>query len=71
MKDMEDIHYFLGIELIQTPEGILISQRYYILNRLFKFGMTKCRLLVSTPLDRNLKSDVDYNTTKCELTRNR
>ena len=26
MKDMGDLHYFLGIEVIRTPEGILISQ---------------------------------------------
>ena len=26
MKDPGDLHYFLGIEVIRTPEGILISQ---------------------------------------------
>ena len=25
MKDLGDFHYFIGIELIHTPEGILIS----------------------------------------------
>ena len=30
MKDLGDLHYFLGIEVIRTPEGILISQQHYV-----------------------------------------
>jgi hypothetical protein len=26
MKDLGDLHYFLGIKVIRTPEGIVISQ---------------------------------------------
>ena len=26
MKDMKELHYFLGIEVIQSPYGIMISQ---------------------------------------------
>ena len=47
-------HYFLRIEVIRTLECILISHRHYVLNMLFKFGMTDCKS-VSTPLDRNIK----------------
>ena len=54
MKDLGDLHYFLGIEVIHTPEGILISQRHYALSMLFKFGMADCKP-ISTPLDRNVK----------------
>ena len=25
MKDLGDLHYFLGIEMIRTPEGILVE----------------------------------------------
>jgi hypothetical protein len=28
MKDLGDLHYFLGIEVICNPEGILMSQRH-------------------------------------------
>ena len=51
MKDLGDLNYFLRIEVIRTPEGILISQRHYVLSMLFKFGMADCKT-VSTPLDR-------------------
>ena len=51
---MKDLHYFLGIEVIHTPDDIILSQRHYVLNILSKFGMTDCQP-VSTPLDWNLK----------------
>ena len=50
MKDMHELHYFLGIEVIRTPVKILITQRHYILNLLYKFGMIECKPM-STPLD--------------------
>ena len=61
MKDLRELHYFLGIEVIRTPVGILISQRHYVLNLLYKFRLTECKP-VSTPLDRNLKIDADSGT---------
>ena len=39
-KDMKELHYFLGIEVARTPNVIMISQQHYILNLLYKFGMT-------------------------------
>ena len=70
MKDMKELHYFLGIEFIRTPDGILISQCHYILNLLFMFGMIECKL-VSTPLKQNLKLNVDSSITKCKPTQYR
>ena len=32
MTDMNELHYFLGIEVIRNPTGIMIFQRHYILN---------------------------------------
>ena len=54
MKDLRDLHYFLGIIVIRTPEGILISQRHYMLSMLFKFEMANHKS-ISTPLDRTVK----------------
>ena len=54
MKDLGDLHYFLEIEVIRNPKGILISQRHYVMSMLFKFDMADCKS-ISTPLDRNVK----------------
>ena len=58
MKELGNLHYFLRIKVIRTPEGILISQQHYVLSMLFKFRMADCKS-VSTPLDRtvNLRTD--------------
>ena len=57
MKDMEEFHYFLGIEVIRTPDNIIISQWHYVFNLPLKFGMARCKP-IATPLDQNLKLDV-------------
>ena len=61
MKDLEDLHYFLGFEVIRIPEGILVSQQHHVLSMLFKFNMTECKF-VSTPLDRNVKLHPESGT---------
>ena len=67
VTDMKELHYFLGIKVIQTPDGIMICQRHYILNLLYKFGMAECQSM-ATPHDRNLKLDADSGTKACEPT---
>ena len=67
MKDLGDLHYFLGIEVIHTPEDILISQRHYVLSMLFKFRMADYKS-VSTPLDRTVKLRPDSRKV-CDPTR--
>ena len=39
MKDLHELHYFLGIEVIRTPVEIMISQWHYVLHLIYKFGM--------------------------------
>ena len=68
MKDLHELHYFLGIEVIRTLVGILSSD--YVLNFLYKFGLTECKP-VSTPLDRNLKIVADSGMAVCDLTKYR
>ena len=57
-KDLGDLHYFLGIEVIRTPKGILINQYHYALSMLFKFGMADYKS-ISTPLEKNVKLHQD------------
>ena len=45
----------------------MLSQQHYILNLLYKFGITECKP-ITNPLDRNLNLDVESGTEECELT---
>jgi len=48
------LRYFIGIEVAQSQEGIVISQRKYVLDILEETRMLDCKP-VDTPMDRNVK----------------
>ncbi len=48
MKDLGELRYFLGIEVIQSPIGIWLLQRQYALNKLSEYGMTGCKPILIT-----------------------
>ena len=54
MTNLGHLHYYLGIEVIQNPKYILISQKKYIGELLNKFGMAECNLF-STLMEHHLK----------------
>jgi hypothetical protein len=58
MKDLGELRYFLGIELIQFLKGIWLLQRQYALNKLSEYGMTSCKP-ISIPLEQNVKLSAD------------
>ncbi len=58
MKDLGELRYFLGIEVIQSPKGIWLLQKQYALNKLSEYGMTGCKP-ISIPLEQNVKLNVD------------
>ncbi len=58
MKDLGELRYFLGIEVIQSPKGIWLLQRQYALNKLSEYGMTGCKP-ISIPLEQNVKLSAD------------
>ncbi|CAL8131469.1 unnamed protein product [Prunus armeniaca] len=54
MSDLGLLHYFLGIEVSQTENGIFISQKRYVKNILKKLNLLGCKS-VATPLLANEK----------------
>jgi hypothetical protein len=49
LKDLGDLHYFLGIVVNKVKDGIILSQDKYACDLLKRAGMTKCKP-ASTPL---------------------
>jgi hypothetical protein len=49
LKDLEDLNYFLGIEVSKIKDGILLSQSKYAMYMLKRVGMMNCKF-VPTPL---------------------
>ena len=60
MTDLGLLHFFLGFEIWQTPQGIFFSQQKYTKEILARYQMTDCRS-VSSPLDPNEKLSL-YDT---------
>jgi len=49
LKDLGDLHYFLGIEVSKVRDGILLTQEKYASDILRRVGMTDCKP-VAAPL---------------------
>ncbi|KAA0054884.1 Beta-galactosidase [Cucumis melo var. makuwa] len=54
IKDLENLKYFLGMEVARSKEGISVSQRKYTLDLLTETGMLGCRP-ADTPIEFNCK----------------
>ena len=54
MKDLGLMHFFLGLEIWQQLNAILVSQGKYTVDILRRFGMMDCKSMV-TPMSLNLK----------------
>ena len=44
LKDLGDLHYFLGIEVKKVTDGILLSQEKYVSDILKRSGMMNCKI---------------------------
>ena len=54
IEGLENLKYFLGIEVGRSREGISVSQRKYTIDLLKEIGMTRCRP-ANTPIELNVK----------------
>ena len=54
MKDLGQMHYFLGLEVWQNPREIFLSQGKYAVEILKRFGMMDCKPM-TTLMVTNLK----------------
>jgi hypothetical protein len=54
MKDLGQMHYFLGLEVWQNQGEICLSQGKYVVEILKKFGMMDCKS-ITTPMTTNPK----------------
>jgi hypothetical protein len=45
LKDLGDLHYFLGIEVKKVYDGIILAQGKYACDLLQKVGMGNCKLV--------------------------
>ena len=61
LKDLGTLNYFLGVEVLPSPDGIFLSQRKYIMDVLQKVGMDGTKG-VSTPMSASVPLQRDGST---------
>ena len=63
MKDLGMMHYFLGMEVWKSTDGVFLGQGKYTIDVLNMFGMMDCKAM-ATPMESNLKllSDASLDT---------
>jgi hypothetical protein len=61
MKDLGLMHYFLGLEVWQSPKGIFLNQGKYAVEILKRFEMLDCKSM-NTPMEMKLKLLVDTSS---------
>jgi histone deacetylase 1/2 len=61
IKDLGNLHYFLGIEVKRTPQGLLLTQDKYARDMLTKVGMLDCKA-APTPLSSSEPLSLHHGT---------
>lgn len=69
IKDLGELKFFLGIEIVETNEGLCLSQRKYCLDLLHEYGLLSSKP-INTPLDMNVIVTSEGVNDKDELIEN-
>ncbi len=67
MKDLGMMHYFLGLEVWQSPEGIFLNQGKYAVEILKRFDMLESKA-TAIPMDTYLKLVADTSSKLVDIT---
>ena len=67
MKDLGLMHYFLGMEVWQSSEGIFLNRGKYVVEILKRLNMLKCKFM-TTPMYSNLKLLADDSLELVDVT---
>jgi histone deacetylase 1/2 len=58
LKDLDDLHYFLGIEVKRKDGGLVLTQERYAADILKRSGMDKCKS-IDTPMSSSEKLSIE------------
>ena len=58
MKDLGELHHFLGMQVQRSADGMVLSQRQYMIDILDRAGMAECKPC-TTPVDTSPKVSAD------------
>ncbi|WVZ02011.1 hypothetical protein V8G54_022817 [Vigna mungo] len=67
MTDLGRLGYFLGMEFVQTEDGMIMHQRKYILETLERFNLKNCNSMC-TPVMANIKLSCHQEEAKVDAT---
>ena len=60
LKDLDNLKYFLGIEVVRSALGISLCQRKYVIDLLTETGMLDCKP-AETPIEVNHRLSIQEN----------
>ena len=67
MSDLGHLHYFLGLQFLQTKEGIFLSKSKYACDRLCRFNMEYCKP-TSSPFQYGVKISTTRTSAEVDST---